>query len=178
MHLSCNWTWQDYSPFAQHPEPCRKTIKKQATSGLDKQSFFHWSDSKQKCYAAFNIQVQSMHHKTMVKKVWCKVFLNSHPEYKENIQKPDAKSRNSPGQCLGITQDFRTTVDNVASHKVSHKRSWQCSLLLRWEWTDRHSPLDVCLLVLIKKKKEQGRAYSHAADRRRITKTPRCSCPK
>lgn len=81
--------------------------------------------------------------------------LLSHPEHKENIQKPDAKSRNSPGQCLGITQDFRTTVDNVASHKVSHKRSWQCSLLLRWEWTDRHSPLDVCLLVLIKKKKSK-----------------------
>lgn len=79
--------------------------------------------------------------------------LLSHPEHKENIQKPDAKSRNSPGQCLGITQDFRTTVDNVASHKVSHKRSWQCSLLLRWEWTDRHSPLDVCLLVLIKKRR-------------------------
>lgn len=79
--------------------------------------------------------------------------LLSHPEHKENIQKPDAKSRNSPGQCLGITQDFRTTVHNVASHKVSHKRSWQCSLLLRWEWTDRHSPLDVCLLVLIKKRR-------------------------
>lgn len=54
---------------------------------------------------------------------WCKVFSNSHPKYKENIQKLDAKSRNSPGKCLGITKVLRTTGDYVASHKVSRKRS-------------------------------------------------------
>lgn len=51
------------------------------------------------------------------------MFSNSHPKYKESIQKLDAKSRNSPGQCLGITKDLRTTGDYVASHKVSRQRS-------------------------------------------------------
>lgn len=54
---------------------------------------------------------------------WCKGISNSHPKYKESIQKLDAKSRNSPGQCLGITKGLRTTGDYVASHKVSHQRS-------------------------------------------------------
>lgn len=54
---------------------------------------------------------------------WCKVFSNSHPKYKESVQKLDAKSRNSPGQCLGITKGLRTTGDYVASHKVSHQRT-------------------------------------------------------
>lgn len=54
---------------------------------------------------------------------WCKGISNSHPKYKESVQKLDAKSRNSPGQCLGITKGLRTTGDYVASHKVSHQRS-------------------------------------------------------
>lgn len=94
-----------------------------------------------------------MHHETTMKKVWCEVFLNSHPKCKESIQKLDAKSRNSPGQCLGITKDLRTTGDYVASHKLSHKRSWQCSLLLRWI---NRLPFPIRgLSISLKKKKEQ-----------------------
>lgn len=130
----------------------KQNQKERITSGLDKQSFFHWSDSKHKCYAVFNIRVPSMHHETMMKKVWCKVFLNSHPKYKESIQKLDAKSRNSPGQCLGITKDLRTTGDYVASHKLSCKRSWQCSLLLTWV---NRLPLPVRGLTISLKKEEK-----------------------
>lgn len=130
----------------------KQNQKERITSGLEKQSFFHWSVSKHKCYAIFNIRVPSMHHETMMKKVWCKVFLNSHPKYKESIQKLDAKFRNSPGQCLGITKDLRTTGDYVASHKLSRKRSWQCSLLLTWV---NRLPLPVRGLTISLKKEEK-----------------------
>lgn len=97
--------------------------KAQITSGLDKQSFFHWSDSQQKhdddvC----DTRVPSVDHKTTTKRRMMPSLL-SHPKYKESVQKLDAKSRNSPGQCLGITKGLRTTGDHVASHKVSRQRS-------------------------------------------------------
>lgn len=93
------------------------------TSSLDKQSFFHGSDSQKKHDDVLTHESHLCTTKQWWKGGWCKVFSNSHPKYKESVQKLDAKSRNSPGQCLGITKGLRTTGDYVASHKVSHQRT-------------------------------------------------------
>lgn len=95
-----------------------------------------WSDSKHKC-DVFSIRVPSVHHETMLKKVWCKVFLNS-PNIKKAYRSLMLNPDKSPGQCFCTTKDLRTTGDYVASHKLSCKRSWQCPLLLSGQTAISH----------------------------------------
>lgn len=95
--------------------------KARITSSLDKQSFVHRPDSQKKHDDVFDIRVPSVHHETTVKRRMMLSLLKQ-SKYKESVRKLDAKSRNSPGQCLGITKGLRTTGDYVASHKVSYQR--------------------------------------------------------
>lgn len=92
-----------------------------------------------------------MHHQTM-KKVWCKIFLvtqNIKKTYRSLMQSPEIV-QGSAWVSLKILGLLCITWPATKCLIRGHDK---CSLLLRWEWTDRHSPLDVCLLVLIKKRR-------------------------
>lgn len=55
--------------------------KAQITSGLDKQSFFHWSDSQQKHDDdVFDTRVPSVHHKTTTKRRMMPSLLKQSPK--------------------------------------------------------------------------------------------------